>query len=151
MGIFISHSERETIELGRSWACELPAGSVIGLIGDLGAGKTQLVKGIAKGLGITTHISSPSFTIVNEYYESGRRLVHIDLYRLETLEQISALGLEEYPGKNNLVVIEWAEKWFGVLNHSNKVSSSFPFKYRQAIITALDEKTRKIEYEDFGN
>src|SRR5580698_7176313 len=96
MAIHISHSPEETQALGEAWGRAAASGLVIGLTGDLGAGKTQLAKGIARGLGVTDRIHSPTFTLVNQY-ESGRLpLFHIDLYRLETPEQIIAAGLEEY-------------------------------------------------------
>src|SRR5580698_4353535 len=91
----ISHSAEETQALGETWGRAAVSGLVIGLSGDLGAGKTQLAKGIARGLGITERIHSPTFTLLNQY-ETGRLpFFHIDLYRLETPGQIIAAGLEE--------------------------------------------------------
>ena|SRR5882672_1986665 len=112
MVTFISHSPEETAALGEQWGREARPGWVIGLTGDLGAGKTQLVKGIARGLGITARVQSPTFALVNEYREGRLPLAHLDLYRLETIEQIISAGLEEYfarpPG---VAVIEWCERW----------------------------------------
>src|SRR5262245_13521892 len=96
MAMFISHSPAETESLGASWARTLAAGSLIGLCGDLGSGKTQLVKGLARGLGIPGRIHSPTFSLVNIYPGGSLTLFHLDLYRLETPEQIRAAGLEEY-------------------------------------------------------
>src|SRR6185437_5122949 len=100
----------ETESLGEQWGREAKPGFVIALSGDLGAGKTQLVKGIARGLGITSRVYSPTFTLVNVY--SGGRLIlfHLDLYRLETREQILSAGIEEYLNPDGVAVIEWAER-----------------------------------------
>ena len=98
MAMFISHSPAETESLGESWGRAAKRGLVIGLSGDLGAGKTQLVKGIARGLDIAARVHSPTFTLVNEYSGGRLRLFHLDLYRLETRGQIVAAGLEELFG-----------------------------------------------------
>src|ERR1700751_4440395 len=96
MATRISHSPAETEALGEAWGRAAHIGLVIGLCGDLGAGKTQLVKGLARGLGITARVHSPTFTLVN-FYPGGRlALAHLDLYRLAAREQIIAAGLEEY-------------------------------------------------------
>src|SRR5690349_18108257 len=110
MATFISHSAAETESLGESWAREARRGWVIGLSGDLGAGKTQLVKGLAHGLGVTERVHSPTFALVNEYASGRLLLFHLDLYRLETLEQIHAAGLEEFLQPDGVTVIEWVEK-----------------------------------------
>src|SRR5579862_8282902 len=110
MATFISHSPAETRSLGESWGHMAERGLVIALSGDLGAGKTELVKGIARGLGTPQRVHSPTFTLVNEYDGGRLRLFHLDLYRLETPEQIIAAGLEEYLQPDGVTVIEWAEK-----------------------------------------
>src|SRR5204863_5407753 len=93
------------------WGRSAKSGWVIGLSGDLAAGKTQLVKGLARGLGITMRVHSPTFTLVNVYSGGRLTLYHLDLYRFETREQISAAGLEEYlTPKDGVTVIEWAER-----------------------------------------
>ena len=109
MVTFISHNPTETESLGESWGRAAQRGCVIALSGDLGAGKTQLVKGIARGLGIVACVHSPTFTLVNEYDGGRLRLFHLDLYRLETREQITAAGLEEFLQPDGVTVIEWAE------------------------------------------
>ena len=96
MATFISHSPAETQSLGERWGRIAERGLVIGLSGDLGAGKTQLVKGIARGLGVTAQVHSPTFTLVNEYGGGRLRLFHLDLYRLETRAQMVSAGLEEF-------------------------------------------------------
>src|SRR5689334_15642900 len=111
MATFISHSPADTETLGENWGRAAERGLVIGLTGELGAGKTQLVKGLARGLGIVSRVHSPTFTLVNEYNGGRLRLFHLDLYRLETLEQIISAGLEEYLQPDGVAVIEWAERW----------------------------------------
>src|SRR6478735_2277402 len=96
MATFISHNVAETESLGEQWGREAQHGLVIALSGDLGAGKTQLVRGLARGLGITARVHSPSFTLVNVYTGGRLTLFHLDLYRLETQEQIVSAGLEDY-------------------------------------------------------
>jgi tRNA threonylcarbamoyladenosine biosynthesis protein TsaE len=87
-----------------------PTGAVVLLIGPLGAGKTVLAKGIARGLGITEHIISPTYTIVCEYAAGDRLLHHVDLYRIEGRDQLENLGLDDIMRGNGIVLIEWGEK-----------------------------------------
>ena len=143
MTTFISHSPAETEALGESWGRAAERGLVIGLSGELGTGKTQLVKGLARGLGIAARVHSPTFTLVNEYSGGRLRLSHLDLYRLESREQIIGAGLEECLQSDGVAVIEWAERWFG------EVSGS-PARYRQVMIQIVCERERQITYEDFG-
>jgi tRNA threonylcarbamoyladenosine biosynthesis protein TsaE len=107
----ITHSEEETIELGRRIARDLPRRAVVLLIGNLGAGKTTLAKGIISGLGAAPpeEVSSPTFTLIHEYGEG--RVYHIDLYRLDRPEQIATLGLEEIFDRDAVVLIEWGERF----------------------------------------
>jgi tRNA threonylcarbamoyladenosine biosynthesis protein TsaE len=107
----ITHSEEETIDLGRRIAANLPKRAVILLIGNLGAGKTTLAKGIISGLGAADpdEVSSPTFTLIHEYGEG--RVYHIDLYRLDKPEQIATLGLEEIFDRDAVVLIEWGERF----------------------------------------
>ena len=113
MPTLITHNPAETEMLGERWGRAAQSGWVIGLSGDLGAGKTQLVKGLARGLGIAARVHSPTFTLVNEYGGGRLRLFHLDLYRLETHAQIVAAGLEEYLQPDGVTVIEWADRLFG--------------------------------------
>jgi tRNA threonylcarbamoyladenosine biosynthesis protein TsaE len=113
MATFISHSPADTAALGEAWGRAADPGLVVGLCGDLGAGKTQLVKGFARGLGILECVRSPTFVLVNVYGGGRLPLFHLDLYRLETREQIIAAGLEEYLKPGGVTVIEWAERWLG--------------------------------------
>jgi tRNA threonylcarbamoyladenosine biosynthesis protein TsaE len=146
MATFISHSPAETEALGEAWGRAAETGSVIGLSGDLGAGKTQLVKGLARGLGITARVHSPTFTLVNEYGGGRLRLFHLDLYRLETRAQIIAAGLEEYLQPDGVTVIEWAERWFD----GEPPTSGSQTNVRRVQIEALNETERRILYEDSG-
>src|SRR5258707_15868578 len=111
MATYISHSPAETESLGETWGRAAESGLVIGLSGDLGAGKTQLVKGLARGLGIAARIHSPTFTLVNVYRGGRLTLFHLDLYRLETKEQIHSAGLDEYLRPDGVTVVEWVERW----------------------------------------
>ncbi len=91
-----TNSLEETLRFGEQLGRKLQRGDVVALFGDLGAGKTALVKGIARGLGITQEVTSPTFTLVHEYTGGRLPLFHIDLYRLNSPEQALAIGLEEY-------------------------------------------------------
>jgi tRNA threonylcarbamoyladenosine biosynthesis protein TsaE len=105
-----TRSEEETIALGETIASELPAKAVVLLIGNLGAGKTTLAKGIVKGLGaaLPDEVSSPTFTLIHEYSPS---VYHIDLYRLDQLAQVATLGLDEIFDRPAIVLIEWGERF----------------------------------------
>ena len=156
MGTLITHSPEETQQIGEGWGRAAPPGWVIGLTGELGAGKTQLVKGLAHGLGVPVRVHSPTFTLVNEYRGGRLPLFHIDLYRLETPEQITGAGLEEYlAGPIGVVVIEWAERWpaFATVHESpitHRRSRITPPPFRRVVIDSLDDTTRRIMYEDLG-
>ena len=142
MPTFISQGPAETQSLGERWGQAAQSGLVIGLSGELGAGKTELVKGLARGLGITARVHSPTFTLVNEYNGGRLRLFHLDLYRLETREQILSAGLEEFLRPDEVAVIEWAEKIYDlrfVICDLKKVQ-----------IEIVGETERKITYDDFG-
>jgi tRNA threonylcarbamoyladenosine biosynthesis protein TsaE len=104
-------SEEETVALGVRLAGELPPRGVVLLIGNLGAGKTTLAKGIVSGLGAAApdDVSSPTFTLIHEY--GGGRAYHIDLYRLDEPRQVATLGLEELFDRDAIVLIEWGERF----------------------------------------
>jgi tRNA threonylcarbamoyladenosine biosynthesis protein TsaE len=106
----ITHSEPETADAGRQLARTLHAGSTILLFGDLGAGKTAFVRGLAEGLGVSAdEVSSPTFTLVQEYRGGRLPLFHADLYRLDDPREIDDLGLEEI-AEEGVLAVEWAEK-----------------------------------------
>jgi tRNA threonylcarbamoyladenosine biosynthesis protein TsaE len=142
MGTFISHSPAETQSLGESWGRTAERGQVIALSGDLGAGKTELVKGIARGLGAAARVHSPTFTLVNEYGGGRWRLFHLDLYRLETPGQIITAGLEEFLRPDGVTVIEWAEKIYDLRFTIDDL--------KKAQIEILNESERRIVYDGFG-
>jgi tRNA threonylcarbamoyladenosine biosynthesis protein TsaE len=108
--VFHTASEEETISLGEQIARELPRKAVVLLIGNLGAGKTTLAKGIAHGLGAVAaeEVSSPTFTLIHEY---GERVYHVDLYRLDTAAEVATLGLDEIFDREAVVLIEWGERF----------------------------------------
>jgi len=146
MATFISHSPAETQSLGESWGRTAERGWVIALSGDLGAGKTELVKGFARGLGVATRVHSPTFTLVNEYGGGRLRLFHLDLYRLETPGQIIAAGLEEFLEPDGVAVIEWAERWSRVESRESSAGK----KWLRVNMEIVGETERKITYDDFG-
>ncbi len=111
-----THSEQETKELGAAFGGVLADGDVVALHGDLGAGKTHFVQGIAVGMGVQDVVASPTFTILN-YYEGGIPLQHFDFYRLEEEEELDNLGFDEYL-RGGVTVIEWSEKFPGRLPES---------------------------------
>ncbi|MFL2916547.1 MAG: tRNA (adenosine(37)-N6)-threonylcarbamoyltransferase complex ATPase subunit type 1 TsaE [Nitrospinia bacterium] len=117
-----SHSPEETLHLGKSIGSSLISGDIILLFGDLGAGKTRLTQGICNGLGLEkdTYIRSPTFTLINEY--QGRLpIYHIDLYRIDSHEEIYSLGLEEILFNQGITIIEWAEKLRSPKNSHNLI------------------------------
>jgi tRNA threonylcarbamoyladenosine biosynthesis protein TsaE len=158
MATFISHSPAETESLGAEWGRAAKSGWVVGLSGNLGAGKTQLVKGLARGLNVVEQIRSPTFALVNEYAGERLPLFHLDLYRLETREQIIGAGLEEYfYQQRGVAVIEWIERWTKAEEHSPvkdtrvNLNGAPTQKFRFVKIEVLNENDRRISYEDFGD
>ena len=103
-----THAERETEDAGERLAKCLHAGAVVALYGDLGAGKTAFVRGMARGLELREQVSSPTFTIVNEY-PGTPALFHFDMYRLKNAEELYAIGWDDYLARDGIVVTEWTE------------------------------------------
>lgn len=119
--VAVTRSEEETAAAGRALATRLHAGDVVLLFGDLGAGKTAFVKGLADGLGVARgEVSSPTFTLVQEYRGGRLPLIHVDLYRLNDPREIDDLGLEEIAA-SGVLAIEWAEKLVRVPPHAVSV------------------------------
>jgi tRNA threonylcarbamoyladenosine biosynthesis protein TsaE len=110
---FTTHSPEETIALGREFAKSLSPPKLVLLRGELGAGKTTLVKGIAEGFQAASQddVTSPTFTLVHEYRGPGVNVYHIDLYRVETPPQLETLGLDDLITSNSVLLIEWGEKF----------------------------------------
>ena len=116
------------------------------LSGDLGAGKTELVKGIARGLGATARVHSPTFTLVNEYGGGRLRLFHLDLYRLELPGQFVAAGLEEFLQPDGITVIEWAER----LSKTEGRKPGTGKNWLRVNFEIIGGTERKIVYDDSG-
>jgi tRNA threonylcarbamoyladenosine biosynthesis protein TsaE len=145
MATFISHSPAETEALGEQFGRAAERGRVIALSGDLGAGKTQFVRGLARGLEISGRVHSPTFTLVNEYGGGRLKLFHLDLYRLETASQISSAGIEEFLEPDGVAVIEWAERL-----EDGRWKMEDGKKFVRVKIEIASETERKIIYDDSG-
>jgi tRNA threonylcarbamoyladenosine biosynthesis protein TsaE len=143
-----SHKPEETSALGESWGRKARSGWLIGLSGDLGAGKTLLAGGIARGLGVAGRTQSPTFQIVNQYLGGRLPLFHIDLYRLSTRNDVVAAGLETILSRpTGVTVVEWIERWIG-----KDIPLLLPgVRFRRVEISISGEEERRIDYEDFGN
>jgi tRNA threonylcarbamoyladenosine biosynthesis protein TsaE len=113
MKAFETHSAEETTQLGRELALELKPGTIVLLRGDLGAGKTTLVKGIAEGFQAAKadDVTSPTFTLIHEYRGPEVVLFHIDLYRIDTQRELDTLALDDLMDSNSILLIEWGEKF----------------------------------------
>lgn len=134
--IIETHSEAETEALGERFAKCLPAGQVCALYGDLGAGKTALVRGMARGLEIREPVSSPTFTVVNEY-PGEVPLFHFDLYRLKNADELFDIGWEDYLARNGICVTEWSEN----------AEEALPEDCIRVRLTRLSDTERRIEIE----
>ena len=135
---YISKSLSETEKLAKKLLTENPEVKLVGLIGDLGSGKTVFVKGVAKALKIKRNITSPTFVIEKIYpTDQGKNLVHIDAYRLSLRQDLESIGYDELTTDSiNLIFIEWPERVFSRLPENMKIIN---FKY-------VDEKSRKISW-----
>ena len=115
MASIISLSPEGTFAFGLEIGSDLRPGEVLALAGDLGAGKTRFVKGVAAGLGYDGEVTSPTFTLIHEYQGGRLPLYHFDFYRLNSEEEVLRLDLEEYFSSGGVVIIEWADKFASVL------------------------------------
>ena len=132
----ISRSPEETQALGERLGARLEAGAVVACIGELGAGKTCFLQGLARGLGVQSAVTSPTFVLVNEY-GGRRRVYHLDAYRTETLTELLDIGVEEFLHGDGVTVIEWADKLLPLLpSHTITVT-----------ITGLGDEPRRITIE----
>jgi tRNA threonylcarbamoyladenosine biosynthesis protein TsaE len=139
MPTIVSRNAEQTIELGKKIAEKLTKGSVVALHGPLGSGKTTLVKGIAAGLGIEESVTSPSFTLISEY-EGRLCLYHMDLYRIDSMDEFELLGAEELMYDEGVTIIEWAEKIEEILPE-NRIGVTFDMEaggVRKISITGAD-------------
>ena len=128
-----SYSPKDTHKIGRRIGAKTQSGDVLLLVGDLGAGKTTLTQGILWGLGGTEYARSPTFVLVNEY-PARLTLYHMDLYRLNSIEEIEDLGLDDYLYGNDLCVVEWADKAPGY----------FPVNHAVVQLEVIDDQTRRV-------
>ena len=128
-----SYSPKDTHKIGRRIGTKAQSGDVLLLVGDLGAGKTTLTQGILWGLGGTEYARSPTFVLVNEY-PARLTMYHMDLYRLNSIEEIEDLGLDDYLYGNDLCVVEWADKAPGY----------FPVNHAAVQLEVIDDQTRRV-------
>lgn len=134
---FISQCEKDTEQLGERLARSLPPGGVVvALYGELGAGKTAFVRGLARGLGVVGHVVSPTFTIVNEFY-GPRDLFHFDMYRLKSAEELFDIGWEDYLARDGVCAVEWSEN----------VPGAFDGTEIRVTLQKLSDAARKIDIE----
>ena len=129
-----TNSPAETRALGCHLAAQLRPGDVLLLLGDLGAGKSELTRGIARGLGVSSPVASPSFTILNVYDEGRIPLYHFDWYRLNSAEELYEMGMDEYLGGDGVAVVEWP----------SRCPEAVPEKYLEVRIDPLDDCAREI-------
>ena len=129
-----TNSPAETRALGCHLAAQLRPGDVLLLLGDLGAGKSELTRGIARGLGVTSPVASPSFTILNVYDEGRIPLYHFDWYRLNSAEELFEMGMDEYLGGDGVAVVEWP----------SRCPEAVPEKYLEVRIDPVDDCAREI-------
>ncbi|MBS3917564.1 MAG: tRNA (adenosine(37)-N6)-threonylcarbamoyltransferase complex ATPase subunit type 1 TsaE [Deltaproteobacteria bacterium] len=134
--VFNSKSPTETIRIGKTIGSSLQAGDVVALMGELGAGKTQFIKGLAQGSGVarSAYVSSPSFTLINEY-KGKTPFYHIDLYRLKEEKEAEELGLEEYFLGEGITAVEWADR----------IPSLLPAEFLRVQIHYTGRQARSIE------
>ena len=142
---YITHSPEETEKIGAALAQKLNAGTVIAYRGDLGAGKTAFTRGLARGLGYKESVTSPTYTIVNEYLGGRLPLFHFDMYRLGSADDLWDIGWEDYLDRGGVCAVEWSENVQEAMEGAISVS-----------IAKLDENTRRVTIEggdtlaDFG-
>ena len=134
----ICRNEKETFKLAKKFAKTLKGGEIVLFYGDLGAGKTTFTKGVAKALKIKEPITSPTFTIVNEYHAGKIDLYHFDMYRLEDESEAFEIGIKDYFNKNGICLIEWPQR----------ITNLLPKHYIKVNIDKLDDDTRRFLIEN---
>ena len=137
---WITNSPEETENLGAALAKTLRPGTVIAYRGDLGAGKTAFTRGLARGLGVTEIVTSPTYTIVNEYLGGRLPLFHFDMYRLGSEEELFDIGWEDYLERGGVCAVEWSENVWEAMEQPIVIT-----------ISRLGEDRRKIEIEGGGS
>ena len=118
---FVTHNPEETEALGTQLAMQLRPGDVIAYFGDLGAGKTAFTRGLARGLEIEEPVTSPTYTIVNEYLSGKMPLFHFDMYRLESSDELFDIGWEDYLARGGICAVEWSENVEDALSDAIRV------------------------------
>ena len=134
--IYQTNSPEQTEKIGSALAKILSPGAVIAYRGDLGAGKTAFTRGLARGLGVTERVTSPTYTIVNEYLGGRMPLFHFDMYRLGSEDELFDIGWDDYLERGGICAVEWSENVWGAMEDAIVIT-----------ITRLDEDTRKIDIE----
>ncbi|WP_177527914.1 tRNA (adenosine(37)-N6)-threonylcarbamoyltransferase complex ATPase subunit type 1 TsaE [uncultured Treponema sp.] len=137
---YITHSAQETVDLGEKIGSLLKSGDVIAMTGTLAAGKTTITKGIAKALGITDVVTSPTFCLISEYEGTKMPLYHMDVYRLDGPEDFINLGVEDMLDGDGVCIVEWSEK----------VSSELPKRTIKIEITPLEDGSRQIKIDNWN-
>jgi len=130
---FITHSSAQTEAVGQALAEQLLPGTVVAYRGDLGAGKTAFTRGLARGLGIREPVTSPTYTIVNEYLSGRMPLFHFDMYRLTSADELFDIGWEDYLERGGVCAVEWSETVWEAMENPITVT-----------IEKLGEETRRI-------
>ena len=133
---FITNSPAETESVGAALSKILSPGAVIAYRGDLGAGKTAFTRGLARGLGVKEAVTSPTYTIVNEYLSGRMPLFHFDMYRLGSEDELFDIGWEDYLDRGGVCAVEWSENVWGAMEDAIVIT-----------ISRLDEDTRNIRIE----
>ena len=137
---YITHSAQETVDLGEKIGSLLKSGDVIAMTGTLAAGKTTITKGLAKALGITDVVTSPTFCLISEYEGTKMPLYHMDVYRLDGPEDFINLGVEDMLDGDGVCIVEWSEK----------VSSELPKRTIKIEITPLEDGSRQIKIDNWN-
>ena len=138
--LITTHSAEETRKIGARLSALLQPGDVVLLCGDLGAGKSELARGVARGLGITGPVPSPSFTILNVYDEGRVPLYHFDWYRIHDPDEIAEMGMQEQLGGDGVALVEW----------SGRAQEYIPNRALRILIHTVDETTREITFQPEG-
>ena len=137
---FISHSVAETQQLGRKLAAQLQPGDVLVMLGDMGVGKSEFTRGLARGLGVTGYVTSPTFTILQVHEDGRMPLYHFDWYRLSDVEELYELSMDEYLYGEGVSVIEWP----------SRAEEAVPETYLQVELIPMGENDRVIELTPTG-